>query len=391
MASASRGPLAGYKIIEIAGIGPGPFAAMMLCDMGAEVVRVERVQAVRDATSGNANWDVMQRGRKNIAIDLKQPDGVEALLQLVERADALIEGFRPGVMERLGVGPDICLARNKKLVFGRMTGWGQDGPYANSAGHDINYIALAGALAHFGRAGEAPVPPLNMVGDFGGGGMLLAYGVVCALLEAQRSGAGQVVDAAMVDGSAILMSMFWGFKNIGMHDENARGTNMLDTGAHFYDVYKCSDGKYVSIGSIEPQFYAQLLQLTGLASDAEFANQQDRSMWPKLKKRLTDVFATKSQSEWSQIMEGTDVCFAPVLTMSEAAKHPHNVARETFIKVDGVVQPAPAPRFSRTQTSVSHGPVVAGENTREVLQSWGVKNVDDLIARGVVKQSTGSK
>ena len=391
MASASRGPLAGYKIIEIAGIGPGPFAAMMLSDMGAEVVRVERVQAVRDATSSNANWDVMQRGRKNIAIDLKQPDGVEALLQLVERADALIEGFRPGVMERLGVGPDICLARNKKLVFGRMTGWGQDGPYANSAGHDINYIALAGALAHFGRAGEAPVPPLNMVGDFGGGGMLLAYGVVCALLEAQRSGAGQVVDAAMVDGSAILMSMFWGFKNIGMHDENARGTNMLDTGAHFYDVYKCSDGKYVSIGSIEPQFYAQLLQLTGLASDAEFANQQDRSMLPKLKKRLTDVFATKSQSEWSQIMEGTDVCFAPVLTMSEAAKHPHNVARETFIKVDGVVQPAPAPRFSRTQTSVSHGPVVAGENTREVLQSWGVKNVDDLIARGVVKQKTGSK
>ena len=391
MASASRGPLAGYKIIEIAGIGPGPFAAMMLSDMGAEVVRVERVQAVRDATSSNANWDVMQRGRKNIAIDLKQPDGVEALLQLVERADALIEGFRPGVMERLGVGPDICLARNKKLVFGRMTGWGQDGPYANSAGHDINYIALAGALAHFGRAGEAPVPPLNMVGDFGGGGMLLAYGVVCALLDAQKSGAGQVVDAAMVDGSAILMSMFWGFKNIGMHDENARGTNMLDTGAHFYDVYKCSDGKYVSIGSIEPQFYAQLLQLTGLASDAEFANQQDRAMWPKLKQRLTEVFATKPQTQWCQIMEGTDVCFAPVLTMSEAAKHPHNVARETFIEIDGVVQPAPAPRFSRTNGAVSHGPVAAGENTREVLQSWGVKNVDDLIARGVAKQSTGSK
>ena len=373
MASASRGPLAGYKIIEIAGIGPGPFAAMMLSDMGAEVVRVERVQAVRDATSSNANWDVMQRGRKNIAIDLKQPDGVEALLQLVERADALIEGFRPGVMERLGVGPDICLARNKKLVFGRMTGWGQDGPYANSAGHDINYIALAGALAHFGRAGEAPVPPLNMVGDFGGGGMLLAYGVVCALLDAQKSGAGQVVDAAMVDGSAILMSMFWGFKKIGMHDENARGTNMLDTGAHFYDVYKCNDGKYVSIGSIEPQFYAQLLQLTGLANDAEFANQQDRSMWPKLKQRLTEVFATKSQTQWCQIMEGTDVCFAPVLTMSEAAKHPHNVARETFIEIDGVVQPAPAPRFSRTNGAVSHGPVAAGENTREVLQSWGVK------------------
>ena len=389
--SASRGPLTGYKIIEIAGIGPGPFAAMMLSDMGAEVIRVERVQAVRDTQSSNANWDVMQRGRKNVAIDLKHADGVEALLQLVEKADAMIEGFRPGVMERLGVGPDVCLARNKKLVFGRMTGWGQDGPYANAAGHDINYIALAGALAHFGRAGEAPVPPLNMVGDFGGGGMLLAYGVVCALLEAQRSGAGQVVDAAMVDGSAILMSMFWGFKNIGLHDENARGTNMLDSGAHFYDVYKCSDGKYVSIGSIEPQFYAQLLQLTGLASDAEFANQQDRSMWPKLKQRLTEVFATKTQAEWCKMMEGTDVCFAPVLTMSEAAKHPHNVARKTFIEIAGTTQPAPAPRFSRTVASLPTAPVGAGANTREVLQSWGIQNVDELITRGVVKESGAGK
>ena len=389
--SASRGPLTGYKIIEIAGIGPGPFAAMMLSDMGAEVIRVERVQAVRDTQSSNANWDVMQRGRKNVAIDLKHADGVEALLQLVEKADAMIEGFRPGVMERLGVGPDVCLARNKKLVFGRMTGWGQDGPYANAAGHDINYIALAGALAHFGRAGEAPVPPLNMVGDFGGGGMLLAYGVVCALLEAQRSGAGQVVDAAMVDGSAILMSMFWGFKNIGLHDENARGTNMLDSGAHFYDVYKCSDGKFVSIGSIEPQFYAQLLQLTGLASDAEFVNQQDRTMWPKLKQRLTEVFATKTQAEWCKIMEGTDVCFAPVLTMSEAAKHPHNVARKTFIEIAGTTQPAPAPRFSRTVASLPTAPVGAGANTREVLQSWGIQNVDELITRGVVKESGAEK
>ncbi len=389
--SASRGPLTGYKIIEIAGIGPGPFAAMMLSDMGAEVIRVERVQAVRDTQSSNANWDVMQRGRKNVAIDLKHADGVEALLQLVEKADAMIEGFRPGVMERLGVGPDVCLARNKKLVFGRMTGWGQDGPYANAAGHDINYIALAGALAHFGRAGEAPVPPLNMVGDFGGGGMLLAYGVVCALLEAQRSGAGQVVDAAMVDGSAILMSMFWGFKNIGLHDENARGTNMLDSGAHFYDVYKCSDGKFVSIGSIEPQFYAQLLQLTGLAEDAEFANQQDRTMWPKLKQRLTEVFATKTQAEWCKIMEGTDVCFAPVLTMSEAAKHPHNVARKTFIEIAGTTQPAPAPRFSRTVASLPTAPVGAGANTREVLQSWGIQNVDELITRGVVKESGAGK
>ena len=384
--SALRGPLAGYKIIEIAGIGPGPFAAMMLSDMGAEVVRVERVQAVRDAPSSGAHWDVMLRGRKNIAIDLKQPDGVETLLQLVASADALIEGFRPGVMERLGIGPDVCIARNKKLVFGRMTGWGQDGPYANSAGHDINYIALAGALAHFGRAGEAPVPPLNMVGDFGGGGMLLAYGVVCALLEAQRSGVGQVVDAAMVDGSAILMSMFWGFKNIGMHDENARGTNMLDTGAHFYDVYKCSDDKYISIGSIEPQFYGQLLQLTGLAGDGEFESQQDRTKWPMLKQRLVDVFATKSQAEWCRIMEGTDVCFAPVLTMSEAAKHPHNVARKTFVEIAGAVQPAPAPRFSRTTVPIPAAPAHAGANSREVLIDWGIKNIEGLFDRGIVKE-----
>ena len=386
MSRASTGPLAGVKVIEIAGIGPGPFAAMMLSDMGAEVIRVERVQAVRDEASANANTDVMQRGRKNVAIDLKQADGVEALLQLVENADALIEGFRPGVMERLGVGPDICLSRNKKLVFGRMTGWGQSGPYANSAGHDINYIALAGALAHFGRAGQAPVPPLNMVGDFGGGGMLMAYGVVCALLETQRSGVGQVVDAAMVDGSATLMAMFWGFKNSGMHDENSRGTNLLDTGAHFYDVYACSDGKYISIGAIEPQFYAQLLGLIGLSNDAEFASQYDKAKWPALKKRIAEIFATKTQSEWCAVLEGTDVCFAPVLTMSEAAKHPHNVARETFIEIADTMQPAPSPRFSRTAPAVPSAPVVAGANTREVLQNWGVKNVDDLLSRGVVKQ-----
>jgi alpha-methylacyl-CoA racemase len=250
------GPLTGYRIIEIAGIGPGPFAAMMLADMGAEVIRVERAQSVRGPAPDTPHYDVMLRGRRNIAVDLKHPDGVATLLDLVERADALIEGFRPGVMERLGVGPDVCLARNPKLVFGRMTGWGQEGMYAQAAGHDINYIALAGALAHFGRRDEAPVPPLNMVGDFGGGGMFLAYGVVCALLEAQRSGQGQVVDTAMVDGAAVLMSMFWAFKSIGMFDENARGTNLLDTGAHFYDVFRCADGQYVSIGSIEPQFYA---------------------------------------------------------------------------------------------------------------------------------------
>jgi alpha-methylacyl-CoA racemase len=382
------GPLSGIRILEIAGIGPGPFAAMMLADMGAEVVRVERAQAVREGASG-AHWDVMLRSRRNVALDLKNRDGADTLLTLVERADALIEGFRPGVMERLGVGPEQCLARNPKLVFGRMTGWGQDGPYANSAGHDINYIALAGALAHFGRAGEPPTPPLNMVGDFGGGGMLLAYGVVCALLEAQRSGKGQVVDAAMVDGSAVLMSMFWAFKQIGMFDENARGTNLLDTGAHFYDVFECADGEWVSIGSIEPQFYALLLQKTGLEGDAELAGQMDRANWPRLKVKLAAVFRTRTREEWNQVMEGTDVCYAPVLRMSEAAKHPHNTARKTFIDVGGVTQPAPAPRYSRTSTSTPTPPAHAGAHTREVLADWGLDSarIESLIASGAAKQA----
>ena len=291
------GPLRGTRIIEIAGIGPGPFAAMLLADMGAEVVRVERAQSVRGPAPESAHFDVMLRGRRNLALDLKHPDGVAALLDMVASADALIEGFRPGVMERLGLGPEQCRARNERLVFGRMTGWGQEGPYAQAAGHDINYISLAGALAHIGRAGEVPVPPLNLVGDFGGGGMFLAFGVVCALLEAQRSGTGQVVDAAMVDGSAVLMSMFWAFKNAGIHDENAPGTNLLDTGAHFYDVFECKDGKYVSIGSIEPQFYAELLRRTGLEGDTEFAQQMDRSMWPHLKDRLRGVIRTRTRDE----------------------------------------------------------------------------------------------
>jgi alpha-methylacyl-CoA racemase len=359
---------------------------MMLADMGAEVIRVERAQSVRGQAPESAHWDVLLRGRRNVAIDLKNPDGVEALLSLVEHADALIEGFRPGVMERLGIGPDVCVARNPKLVFGRMTGWGQDGPYAASAGHDINYISLAGALAHFSRAGEAPVPPLNMVGDFGGGGMFLAYGVVCALLEAQKSGKGQVVDSAMVDGSAVLMSMFWAMKNIGMFDENKPGTNLLDTGAHFYDVFECSDGKYVSIGSIEPQFYALLLEKTGLADDPAFAKQMDASQWPTLKAKLADVMRTKTSAQWCKIMEGTDVCFAPVLTMSEAAKHPHNVARQTFIEVDGVTQPAPAPRFSRTATALPTAPAHAGQHSRAVLADWGfdADRISALIASGAV-------
>lgn len=383
------GPLTGYRIIEIAGIGPGPFAAMMLADMGAEVIRVERAQSVRGPAPDTPHFDVLLRGRRNVALDLKQPEGVEALLRLVEGADALLEGFRPGVMERLGVGPDQCLARNPKLVFGRMTGWGQDGPYALAAGHDINYIALAGALAHFGRVGEPPTPPLNMVGDFGGGGMFLAYGVVCALLEAQRSGQGQVVDAAMVDGSAVLMSMFWGFKQVGMFDEDSRGQNLLDTGAHFYDVYRCADGEYVSIGSIEPQFYAELLRLTGLADDAEFAQQGDRAQWPHLKARLTEVFAQKTRDEWCEIMEHTDVCFAPVLRMSEALRHPHNVARGTFIEVAGAPQAAPAPRFSRSAPDVPTPPAHAGEHTREVLSDAGLSadEIDRLLELGAARDA----
>ncbi len=382
------GPLSGYRIIEIAGIGPGPFCAMLFADMGAEVIRVERAQAVRPGASGKIT-DISVRSRKNIAIDLKSPEGVEALLKLVEKADAIIEGFRPGVMERLGVGPDACLARNPKIVFGRMTGWGQDGPYALAAGHDINYISLAGALAHYGREGQDPTPPLNMVGDFGGGGMFLAYGVVCALLEAQKSGKGQVVDTAMVDGTAILMSMFWGMKQAGVYDEDRPGTNLLDTGAHFYDAYKTKDGKYVSFGSIEPQFYAEMLQKLGLENDPEFARQMDKSAWPNLKKRMREIIAGKTRDEWNAIFEMSDVCYAPVLTMSEAAEHPHNIARNAFLDIDGVKQPAPAPRFSRTVPATPTPGVHPGQNTREVLAAWGIPagEVDALIEKGAVKQA----
>ena len=381
------GPLAGYKIIEIAGIGPGPFAAMLLADMGAEVVRVDRAQAVRGPAPDTPAGDLMLRGRRNVALDLKNPDGVETLLKMVEKADAIIEGFRPGVMERLGVGPEQCLARNPRIVFGRMTGWGQEGMYANAAGHDINYIALAGSLAHFARKGEAPVPPLNMVGDFGGGGMFLAYGVVCALLEAQKSGKGQVVDTAMVDGAAVLMTMFWSFKSMGIFNENAPGTNLLDTGAHFYDVFECSDGKYVSLGSIEPQFYAELLRLTGLEGDPDFARQMDQSMWPALKERLRDVFKAKSRDEWCAIMEATDVCFAPVLTMSEAAEHPHNVERGTFVEANRKTQPAPAPRFSRTKPEIGRASAHPGQHTTEVLREWGIDGVEAVLSSGGAKQA----
>jgi alpha-methylacyl-CoA racemase len=383
------GPLAGKRIIEIAGIGPGPFAAMLLSDLGAEVIRVERAGAVRGPTPDKPAGDVSLRGRRNVAIDLKHPDGVATLLDLIDSADGLIEGFRPGVMERLGVGPDVCLERNPKLVFGRMTGWGQDGPYAQAAGHDINYISLAGALAHFGRAGQAPVPPLNMVGDFGGGGMFLALGVVAALLEAQTSGQGQVVDTAMVDGTAVLMTMFWSMKAAGIFDEQNPGTNLLDTGAHFYDVYECSDGRYISIGSIEPQFYAELMRLTGLEGDDQFARQMDATQWPELKVRIAELFKTRTCGEWCELMEMTDVCFAPVLTMSEAAQHPHNVERQTFIELGGTVQPAPAPRFSRTAAEVTQLPAHAGEHTRQVLADWGVnaERIGQLLESGAVRHA----
>jgi len=383
------GPLVGYRVIEIAGIGPGPFAAMLLSDMGAEVIRVERAGAVRGAAPDTSHPDILRRGRRNIALDLKHPDGVATLLDLVDHADALIEGFRPGVIERLGVGPDVCRQRNPKLVFGRMTGWGQEGPYSSAAGHDINYIALAGALAHYGRAGQPPTPPMNMVGDFGGGGMFLAFGVVCALLEAQQSGQGQVIDAAMVDGTATLMTMFWAFSQMGMHDTSKRGANMLDTGAHFYDVYECSDGEYVSIGSIEPQFYAELMRLTGLDRDEEFAQQMDQAQWPHLKARLAEAFRSKSRAEWCEIMEYTDVCFAPVLRMDEAAEHPHNVERRTFVEIAGLTQPAPAPRFSRTTPQIDRPPAHDGQNTVEVLADWGIAEdrITALIDSGAARQA----
>ena len=369
------GPLSGVRVLELAGIGPGPYAAMVLSDMGAEVVRIDRATQVPASPPERPPVDVLGRGRRSVGVDLKSPEGVEAVLRLVASADALIEGFRPGVTERLGLGPDMCLERNPRLVYGRMTGWGQDGPYASAAGHDINYIALAGALEGIGRAGAPPTPPLNLVGDFGGGGLLLAFGIACGLFEATRSGQGQVIDAAMIDGAANLMSMFFGFKAMGVWSPE-RGTNLLDTGAHFYDVYECADGRYVSIGSIEPQFYAELLKRTGLDGDPDLAAQMDRSRWPVLKAKLAEVFRSRIRDEWCEEMEGTDVCFAPVLSMDEAPSHPHNVARGTFETRDGVVQPAPAPRFSRTEPAIAGPPAHPGQHTDDILADWGFAEAD---------------
>jgi alpha-methylacyl-CoA racemase len=363
------GPLAGFRIIEIAGIGPGPFCAMMLADLGAEVLRVDRAEKAKLPRMPGPNLDFLARGRRCAAVDLKSPAGVEVVLRLVEKADGLIEGFRPGVMERLGLGPDACLARNPGLVYGRMTGWGQEGPLAKAAGHDLNYIALTGALHAIGRPDSPPPPPLNLVGDFGGGGLLLAYGILAALLERTKSGKGQVVDAAMVDGAAALMAIIFGAHASGWWKDQ-RFSNMLDGGAHFYDCYETADGKYVSIGAIEPQFYAILLDKLGLAGE-DLPKQMDRSAWPKLKERFTALFKTKTRDEWCRIMEGTDICFAPVLSLAEAPEHPHVKARNTFVEVDGVRQPGPAPRFSRTPAAIERPPAHPGEHTDEALADWG--------------------
>lgn len=360
------GPLAGIKIIEIAGLGPGPFAGMMLADLGAEVILVERGADPSKKPLADCN----RRGKKSIALNLKDQAGVETLLQLVEKADVLFEGFRPGVMERLGLGPDILQERNPRLIIGRMTGWGQYGPLSHAAGHDINYISLTGALRGIGRSDSKPVPPLNLVGDYGGGGMFLVTGILAALVEVQKSGKGQVIDAAMTDGSAILMSIFNTLHGIGLHSTE-HGSNMLDSGAHFYDVYETQDGKYISVGAIEPQFYAHLIDKAALDPDV-FGSQLDPSQWPMLKEKLTEVFKSKTREEWCEIMEGTDVCFAPVLDLVEAPQHPHNVARKTYIDLDGITQPAPAPRFSRTVTEVQFGSRYAGQDTEEILKDWGI-------------------
>ena len=387
------GPLSGVSVVEMAGLGPGPFAGMMLADLGATVIRVDRLSHGWDVlgalTAGRA--DVVSRGRRSISLDLKSADGVELVLRLVDSADVLIEGFRPGVMERLGLGPDVCLGRNPRLVFGRITGWGQDGPLAQAAGHDINYISLSGALAAIGRHGEAPVPPLNLVGDYGGGGMLLAYGVLAALLSAARTGAGQVVDAAMVDGAALLMAQFYGMTALGRWSDQ-RGSNLLDTGAPFYDVYQSADGGYLSVGPIEPAFFAILLERLGI-DDIDPGTQHDPQSWPALRLRLAQEFASRTRAASEELFAGVDGCVIPVLSLSEAPQHPHNVARGTFVTRDDVVQPAPAPRFSATPARLDLPPPAVGEHTDDVLAELGVSadEVRRLREAGVVGSAPNRK
>jgi alpha-methylacyl-CoA racemase len=384
------GPLTGVRVVEMAGIGPGPFCAMMLSDMGAEVLRVERrpvegaAAAPLDPIYNPGRAGVLNRGRRSVGLDLKKPGAVEAVLRLIGRADALIEGFRPGVMERLGLGPDVCEQSNPRLVYGRMSGWGQHGPLARAAGHDINYISLSGALHAIGPRDSGPVPPLNLVGDFGGGGMFLAFGIVCALLEARTSGRGQVVDAAMCDGAATLMNMIYGFRALGQWSE-ARGSNLLDGGAPFYGAYRCADGRYLSIGPLEPQFYAELLRRCGV-DDPELADASDPSRWPRLRERMHEVFATRSRDEWCRVLEGSDACYAPVLDLEEAPRHPHNLARGVFTEEAGVVQANPAPRFSRTPGAIQGPPPLPGEHTETALADWGFStdNLSVLRSSGAI-------
>jgi len=364
------GPLAGYRIIEMAGIGPAPFAASLLSDMGAEVVRVDRRAPADLGLPGrDPKFDVLHRGRRSLALDVKSAEGRAVVERLAQQADAVIEGFRPGVMERLGLGPDALLKCNPKLVIGRMTGFGQSGPLAQAAGHDINYIALAGVLHAIGRKGQAPVPPLNLIGDFGGGGMFLAFGVVCALLEAQRSGQGQVVDAAMVDGAAYLMALMYGmFSHGGWKDE--RGVNVLDGGAPWYDVYQTKDGKWLAVGAIEARFYADFVARLGLAGEP-LPGQHERARWPELRDVFAKTIATRTRDEWERVFAGSDACVAPVLALGEVERHPHNAARGTFLRRDGVLQPAPAPRFSRTGAELGTPPRARGADSEAVLRDWG--------------------
>ena len=361
--AARSGPLSGIKVVEFTGIGPGPFAGMLLADMGADVVRIDRPEAAKTVAA-----DIPSRGKRSVALNLKDAEARETALRLCEKADVLIEGFRPGVMERLGLGPEMMLARNPRLVFGRMTGWGQFGPLAQAAGHDINYIALTGALAAIGEAGQRPVPPLNLVGDFGGGTMYLIMGLLAALVERDRSGQGQVIDCAMTDGASSLMSMFYARSAKGLW-KLERGANLIDGGAHFYGTYACADGKYISIGAIEPQFYSELRRLAGLEHKS-FDAQHDQKEWPAFTQSFAAVFVKKTRDEWCALLEGTDACFAPVLDLDEVQVHPHNAARQTIVTIDGVAQPAPAPRFSRTPGAVQGPPPGIGAHTQDVLLEW---------------------
>jgi alpha-methylacyl-CoA racemase len=379
------GPLAGFRIIEMAGIGPAPFAATLLADMGAEIIRVDRREAADLGLPGREpRFEVLHRGRRSLSLDVKSEAGLGIVKRLAAKADALIEGFRPGVMERLGLGPDELAKINPKLVFGRMTGFGQDGPLAPRAGHDINYIALAGVLHAIGRKGEAPVPPLNLVGDFGGGGMFLAFGVVCALLEAQKSGKGQVVDAAMVDGAAYLMALMY-----GMHSQGAwrdeRGVNVLDTGAPWYNVYETRDGKWLAVGAIEQRFYEEFVEGVGLKL-ADLPRQHDRKGWPELARRFAEAIKARTRDEWEAVFEGSDACVSPVLALGEVGRHPHNAARGTFLERDGVVQPGPAPRFSRTVSEMGSPPRARGADSEAILRDWGFAagEIDGLRSAGVI-------